>query len=340
MSRQHVLNVPVPAVEERNRKIESEPLPPNIGALLDAAAADVPDRIAWNFFESGESITYSELRERVDRLANGMAEAGIDRATHVGVMLPNVAALPTTWLALARMGAVMVPINIAYTPREISFVVENGDVEWLVIDAACLPSLAKLAQLPGKLDAARIFVTGPGGEGYARWDGLINDGSSVFTPSQAVALDDVANIQYTTGTTGFPKGCVLSHRYWLTISKVNARRRTACTPQRRRAARQVPDAVHRPGFDDECSHVRRHGAQHSRSGAEHRTIARSVLFRHAEPRAVAGTPRHDQPVAADRRRRVRPPCACGRAFHRNAQPAFRQRRTDMKRPRFERAGSA
>lgn len=224
MSRQHVLNIPVPTVEERIRKIESEPLPPNIGALLDDAAADVPDRLAWNFFESGETITYSELRERVDCLAGGMTEAGIDRGTHVGVMLPNVAALPVTWLALARMGAVMVPINIAYTPREISFIVENGDVEWLVIDAACLPSLAKLTQLPGKLVAARIFVIGEGGKGYARWEGLINNNRSVFMPSQAVALDDVANIQYTSGTTGFPKGCVLSHRYWLTISKVNARR--------------------------------------------------------------------------------------------------------------------
>ena len=56
-------------------------------------------------------------------------------------MLPNIAAFPATWLALMRIGAVMVPMNIAYTPREIAYVVDNGDVQWLVVDATCLPAV-------------------------------------------------------------------------------------------------------------------------------------------------------------------------------------------------------
>ena len=226
MSRQHVLSIPVPSVEERIRAIESEPLPANISALLDAAATEVPDRDALNFFESGERITYGALRERADRLAAGMARAGIRKGAHVGVMLPNIPAMPISWLALMRIGAVMVPMNIAYTPREITYLIENGDVTWLIIDASCLPALEQLVPLPGSLDAARIFVTGNGGDSYARWESLLEDaaGGANAVPEAVVALDDVANIQYTSGTTGFPKGCVLSHRYWLTISKVNARR--------------------------------------------------------------------------------------------------------------------
>ncbi len=224
MSRELVLNIQVAPIEDRIREIESEPLPLNIGALLDAATAEVPDRLAWNFFETGATITYAELRELVDDLATGMAAAGIIHATHVGVMLSNVPEFPTTWLALMRIGAVMVPINVNYTAREVSYVVENGDVEWLVTEPGCLPKLAEVLRAPGNLVASRIFVIGEGCEGFPRWNHLTLGSTSPLAPKSVIALDNVANIQYTSGTTGLPKGCVLSHRYWLTISKVNARR--------------------------------------------------------------------------------------------------------------------
>jgi crotonobetaine/carnitine-CoA ligase len=210
-------------VEERIRQIEAEALPTNIGTLLDAAAAEHPERLAWNFFESDETITYAELRRRVDRLARGLIAAGIERGMHVGVMLPNIAAFPTTWLALVRIGAVMVPMNIAYTPREIAYVVENGDMQWLVVDASCLPAVEALDPIPGMLAAERIVVAGDCGGRYREWEGLFATDDCPLVPIP-VALDDVANIQYTSGTTGFPKGCILSHRFWLTTSKVNAHR--------------------------------------------------------------------------------------------------------------------
>ena len=105
MSRQEVLGLAVPPLEERRRRIERVPLPTNIGALLDAAAAEVPDRSRWNFFETGEPIAYAALSERVNQLANGMAQrgdparlaCGRDAAEHPG-------ACRSTWLALARLG--------------------------------------------------------------------------------------------------------------------------------------------------------------------------------------------------------------------------------------------
>ena len=111
MSRREVLAVSVPSLAERRQRIENEPLPPNVAALLDDAAAEVPDQTALDFFEAGERLSYGELHRRVNRLANGMARRGISNRSHVGVMLPNIAALPITWLAPARLGAVMVPMN-------------------------------------------------------------------------------------------------------------------------------------------------------------------------------------------------------------------------------------
>lgn len=224
--RQQVIATPVPPVEERIRRIEAEPLPANIGTLLNDAAAEIPDQLAWNFFESGETATYRDLRTRVHAIAHGLSRSGIRQGDHVGVMLPNVAAMPLTWLALTLMGAVMVPMNIAYTPREVAYVVDNGDVSWVIVDASCLPAIEGLDPLPGKLARERIVVAGEATQGYLRWESLEVDGAGAgdYAPPKTVQLDDLANIQYTSGTTGFPKGCMLSHRYWLTISKVNARR--------------------------------------------------------------------------------------------------------------------
>ncbi|MBI3710472.1 MAG: AMP-binding protein [Proteobacteria bacterium] len=222
MSRSQVLSVQVPPLEERRRLIEAEPLPVNIGALLDAAAADVPGQIAWNFFESGETTTYATLRAQVNALANGIVAAGISKGSHVGVMLPNIAAFPTTWLALARIGAVMIPMNIAYTPREMTYVIDNGDIEWLVIHEECLESLAGLSRWPGRLADSRIFTVGDAADEFRSWATLSTGQRGKFTAPAPVGLDDLMNIQYTSGTTGFPKGCMLSQRYWLTIGKVNA----------------------------------------------------------------------------------------------------------------------
>ena len=74
----------------------------------------------------------------------------------MGVMLPNVSALPLTWLALARLGAVMVPINIAYTPREVDYVIVDGEVGWLVIDNASLAILSGIRAADAVVQPSRL----------------------------------------------------------------------------------------------------------------------------------------------------------------------------------------
>ena len=159
MRRQQFIDAPVASLAERRRKIERAVLPTNIGALLDDAAASAGSALAWNFFESHERATYSEVRRAVNCIANGLHKRGVRKGTKVAVMLPNVAAMPTTWLALARL-ALMVPVNIAYTPRELEYVVTNSDSTFLVIHDECLPALEGMAQLPSALVEENVFVVG------------------------------------------------------------------------------------------------------------------------------------------------------------------------------------
>ena len=194
-----------------------------MGALLDDAASAAPERTALDFFERGERLTYRALKERVDRLAAGLARAGVRKGSHVGVMLPNTPEFPLTWLALARLGAVMIPLNITFTPREMSYVVGDAEAQFLVVDEERLGTLAALPERPAGLTDDRVFVVGSPRAGQQRWDAL-EDADVASLPNETVDCDDLMNIQYTSGTTGFPKGCLLTQRYWLTIGKVNARR--------------------------------------------------------------------------------------------------------------------
>jgi long-chain acyl-CoA synthetase len=116
MRRPELLSIRVPPYEQRRKEIEAGPLPRNVAALIDEVCEAAPDRLAWNFFEGGGALTYRELQSEVNRLANGLRTIGVGKGTHVGVMLPNIPEFPLTWLALARLGAVMVPVNTRYTP--------------------------------------------------------------------------------------------------------------------------------------------------------------------------------------------------------------------------------
>ncbi|MGF7162961.1 crotonobetaine/carnitine-CoA ligase [Rhodoligotrophos appendicifer] len=225
MKRRDILAQSVTPVEERIRLIESAPLPPNVPTILEDAAAAVPDTVALNFFEEGVSLTYAELLRSVHGLARGFSALGIGPGTRVGVMLPNIVAFPITWLALGRLGAVMIPLNIGYTSREVAYVLGDAGAEWLCLHEDAVAVIEQIPVGQGRPADDRTIVVGKAAGGRHSWDQISEAGtkSSADLPALAtIEPDRLLNIQYTSGTTGMPKGCLLTHRYWVTSGTVNA----------------------------------------------------------------------------------------------------------------------
>ena len=199
-------------------EVEGRPFPATMGALLDVAVERYGEREFFNYFEQGERLTFTETRDRVRRLAGALFGIGVGKGTHVAVMLPNIPAYPITWLALATLGAVMVPVNNRYTARELEYVLEDSDADFLILHRDYFPVLDGIAPLPARMSAERVVTLGarrPGSPHH--WPDLLATGSPCFTAPEPVEPDDLLNIQYTSGTTGFPKGCMLTHRYWTLI---------------------------------------------------------------------------------------------------------------------------
>ena len=164
-------------------------------AAVRRAAESWPDRIAWTF-DPGVRLTFGD----VDRLTAGYAQAlrlrGIGAGDRVAVLLRNQPEFPLVWLALARLGAAMVPVNTRYRTVDAEHLLRDSGAVAVVTTEEFRPLVDPLGVpvLPMEdLEPEEGFEQRP-----------VDPGAAV-------------NIQYTSGTTGPPKGCVLSHRYWTTL---------------------------------------------------------------------------------------------------------------------------
>jgi len=206
--------------ERRCREVEAIELPANFRAVIDNAANEYGDRLAIQFIDSDDpGLSYKDLRAAVMRVASAFAHSGIGEGTHVAVMLPNRIEFPLTWLALACLGAVMVPTNVAYTSEELDYLYNDAEVSYLVIDAALLPVFEAMGSRPTAMADSNVIVAGDVTGRYLEWGALIESGDPEFEPPSEPSSDALLNIQYTSGTTGFPKGCMQTQRYWIVLGR-------------------------------------------------------------------------------------------------------------------------
>ncbi|WP_186418754.1 class I adenylate-forming enzyme family protein [Bosea sp. CS1GBMeth4] len=208
------------AERARIERLEAGALTTTIGAFCRKRAAALGARPFLDVFERGERATYAQTEQTSNLIANGLASLGIGKGDRVAVMLPNRILYPLLFLALAKLGAIHVPVNTRYTPREIAYVTGDSGAAALIVDPAHLETLAAVEERDRLPPAARTLVPdGKARAGMVDFDALVAGASDAPPRDPGIAPDDLMNIQYTSGTTGFPKGCMLSHDYWMVLAQ-------------------------------------------------------------------------------------------------------------------------
>ncbi|MFJ3044382.1 class I adenylate-forming enzyme family protein [Herbaspirillum chlorophenolicum] len=199
------------------QRLESADLPESVYDLLRYTAITHGESPAWHFIDSGARRNWREVLAGVDAAAAAFCRAGIGQGTHVAIMAWNCEEFALAWLALARLQAVMVPVNAAYTAREIQYVLDTSDASFLIVEEEFLPRLAELEGQPvgeGKL----VVIGEQAPSGALTWRAMIEAGRDTVIPATLRQRDNLLNLQYTSGTTGFSKACMLSHDYWLVLA--------------------------------------------------------------------------------------------------------------------------
>jgi len=199
--------------------VSSKPLiGQTIGDFLDAIAAECGGNEALVSVFENRRLTYAQFLDEANRCARALMALGVEKGDRVGIWSTNCANWVIVQFATAKIGAVLVNINPAYRLHELEFALRQSECQWLIIGEGFKDAdyAAMVASVETKLPALHGVVSLVQKAGLLGWDDFLRGAEEIeaaaFAERQAsLDFDDVINIQYTSGTTGFPKGAMLTH---------------------------------------------------------------------------------------------------------------------------------
>ena len=201
--------------------------------VLDTMVKEFPDHLAFKYTTLDYTRTYSEFRDDVDQFARALIALGVKPGSHVAVWMTNLPQWYIAFWATTKIGAVLVTVNTAYKIAEAEYLLKQSDTHTLILEKGWRDSdySGIISQLCPELEKTRsgsplharrlpflrnVITVGYRQKGALSWEDALQRAKSVPAEelrrrADAVDIHDVCNMQYTSGTTGFPKGVMLTH---------------------------------------------------------------------------------------------------------------------------------
>ena len=193
----------------------------NIGEIVNVNATKYPSKLALK--DARRQLTFKELNERTNKLANGVLKSGIKKGDKIAILSNNSIEFMEIYVAAAKGGFIIVPLNFRLHPDDISFIINNSESEWLIVESRFYEATEKIWERAKELgfeNVERVLIAEEPAEGWLYYEEIVEMGENVY-PSIKINPEDTWVILYTSGTTGRPKGVIRSHRSYIAFFLIN-----------------------------------------------------------------------------------------------------------------------
>jgi acyl-CoA synthetase (AMP-forming)/AMP-acid ligase II len=170
-------------------------------------ADELGDKPALIEAPTGRTITYTQLADSIRRAASNLSQRGFKQGEVFGILSPNIPEYAIAFHAVATLGGIVTPINPLYTDREIAHQLRDSNARYLVTVPACLEKARAAASEVG---IEELFVFGSA-DGATPFDSLLAETDHLLPKIEIDPLNDLVVLPYSSGTTGLPKGVMLTH---------------------------------------------------------------------------------------------------------------------------------